>query len=398
MKILIADDDAMTRVALRKNLKKWGYEVVEARDGAEAWKVFAEDDPPRLAILDWMMPEVEGIEICGRLGGNKDFPFVYTILLTSKTDKDDIVKALDSGAYDFLSKPVHAGELRSRIAVGARLVEAEDRLLENAREIQKARESAESANIKIMDSIRYANMIQRSLLPNLDELKKSFPNSFFIWMPKDIVGGDIIYTDSFENGFVFAVIDCTGHGVPGAFMTMIASSAMRRITRDERCHQPNEILKRLNFIVKTSLQQDTEYALSDDGMDAAICFVNSEKSSLTFAGSRLPLYCTHNGDITLIKGDRHSIGYKRSDLNFNFTNHSVRIEKGMSFYVATDGFPDQLGGKKNISFGKRRLQKLLIENTKLPFDKQPDILIEAFNAYKKDNERQDDLTVIGFGF
>ena len=137
MKILVAEDDAMTRLALSKNLEKWGYEVVAVEDGASALKVLLGDEPPRIAILDWVMPGREGIEICKELSRSTDRPLIYTILQTIKKDKSDIVAALDQGAYDFLSKPVHVGELRSRIAVGARLVKAEDQIREYAREMER---------------------------------------------------------------------------------------------------------------------------------------------------------------------------------------------------------------------------------------------------------------------
>ncbi|QTA90361.1 SpoIIE family protein phosphatase [Desulfonema magnum] len=284
------------------------------------------------------------------------------------------------------------------------------RLEQTEAELKKSKEAAEAANRKVMESIQYAKMIQRSLLPDPDRVKCYFPHSFFIWMPRDILGGDILFFDSFEDGIVGAVIDCTGHGVPGAFMTMIASSGLRRIIRDEGCRDPSEILRRLNFIVKTSLQQDTGYALSDDGMDAGIFSIQpaisdqkTEKQttdaySLTFAGARLPLIYIHNGEVCFIKGDRQSIGYKRSDLNFNFTNHKITIDKNMSFYIFTDGFTDQLGGERDRRFGSRRFRNLLKENARLPFEKQRDVLLQAFNAYQGENERQDDVTVAGFCF
>ncbi|MCP4349229.1 MAG: diguanylate cyclase [Desulfobacterales bacterium] len=137
MKLLIAEDDSMTRLALRKNLKRWGYDVLETKDGAEAWNMLSAEDPPRIAILDWMMPGMEGIDICKLLHESDKTPFIYTILLTSRADKEDIVEALDNGAYDFLSKPVHSAELRSRIAVGVRLVEADDKLREYAAEMER---------------------------------------------------------------------------------------------------------------------------------------------------------------------------------------------------------------------------------------------------------------------
>ena len=127
----------MTRLALSKNLEKWGYEVVAVENGTLALEVLLDDEPPRIAILDWLMPGREGVDICRELSRSDDGPLIYTILQTIKTDKADLVAALDQGAYDFLSKPVHVGELRSRIAVGARLVNAEDQIREYAKEMER---------------------------------------------------------------------------------------------------------------------------------------------------------------------------------------------------------------------------------------------------------------------
>jgi signal transduction histidine kinase len=130
MKLLIADDELSTRVFLRHCAAKWDYELVEAADGLEALSMLRETEPPRIAVLDWMMPGLDGVEICSRLNAQDNGPLIYTILLTGRSDKEDVIHALDHGAHDFLSKPVHIGELQSRIAVGRRLVEAHDRLLE----------------------------------------------------------------------------------------------------------------------------------------------------------------------------------------------------------------------------------------------------------------------------
>ena len=289
-------------------------------------------------------------------------------------------------------------EIEERKRIETELQKAKTYLENVFKKAESARNIAEDANKKIMESIRYAKMIQASLLPNLDNIRLHLPDSFFIWMPRDIVGGDIIFADSVDEGFIIAVIDCTGHGVPGAFMTMIASSSLRRIIKDEGCHDPGEILKRLNFIVKTSLHQDTEYALSNDGLDAAICFVKPKKAGLVFAGARLPLIYIRDNEVNVIKGDRQSIGYKRSDLNFEFTNQEVRIEKRMSFYMASDGFVDQLGGENRRRFGSRRFRELLRENAHSPFEEQRDMMLQTFNEHKGKNETQDDVTMVGFGF
>ncbi|RKZ82945.1 MAG: hypothetical protein DRR19_19845 [Candidatus Parabeggiatoa sp. nov. 1] len=263
---------------------------------------------------------------------------------------------------------------------------------------ERAREAAEAVNKMMMASIQYAKIIQTALLPNMEPVKTYLPNSFFLWEPKAIVGGDIIYAEAFEDSLIVAVIDCTGHGVPGAFMTMVASTNLRRITRDENCRDPADILKRLNFLVKTSLQQDTEHAKSDDGLDAAICWFKPKENVLLFAGAKLPLYHIHNEQISVITGDKQSLGYKKSKLDFTFTTHTIEIEAGMFFYMSTDGFLDQLGGPKRFSFGKKRFKQLLQDNCHNDFDEQSDKMLGAFKEYKGNNDRLDDVTVVGFGF
>ena len=145
MKILVAEDDGMTRLALTKNIEKWGYTVIAVDDGQRAYDLLSDMDAPRLAILDWIMPKMEGIEICRKLAERTGKPLVYTILLTVKKEKEDIIEALDCGAHDFLSKPVHVGELRSRVAVGVRLLEAEDKIKDYAREIEAKNQALEQA-------------------------------------------------------------------------------------------------------------------------------------------------------------------------------------------------------------------------------------------------------------
>lgn len=143
MKVLIADDDASTRIAVSRLVRKWGYEDIPVSDGNQAWELLGADNPPRIAVLDWMMPGLEGVEICRLLQEKPDDPFIYVILLTSKRETPDLVYALDNGAHDFVTKPVHPEELRSRIAVGRRLVESEDKLLRYAHEMERLAQERE---------------------------------------------------------------------------------------------------------------------------------------------------------------------------------------------------------------------------------------------------------------
>lgn len=270
----------------------------------------------------------------------------------------------------------------------------EKKVEERTKELNKALVKVKSANRQMTASIRYARNIQVSLLPNPEEIKTNLPNSFFLWMPRDIVSGDIFYIDFFDDSFILAVVDCTGHGIPGAFMTMIASSGLRRIIKDEGETDPSTILKQLNFFVKTSLQQDMDYSLSDDGLDAAICLVTKKK--LTFAGARLPVVYAMDNKAEMIKGDRKSIGYKRSNLNFDFTSHNIDIVDGMSFYLYTDGFIDQPGGEKRRSMGRKKFMAMIEACSEKPFDEQKEFLLSAFKEHRKENEVVDDITVVGF--
>ncbi len=270
---------------------------------------------------------------------------------------------------------------------------------ERTKELHVSLQNVEKANQKIMQSIQYAKLIQYALLPNKDEMRAWLPHHFIIWMPRDVVGGDMFFMEFLQDRFILGVIDCTGHGVPGAFMTMIASSILTRIIRDDRCTDPGEILQQLNMMVKNLLHQDhASTPLSDNGMDAAICCIKPRENALVFAGAKLPLLYTKGGHVHIIKGDRHSVGYRRSDENFVFTNHQLTIERDMSYYLLTDGYIDQLGGSKYARFGTRRFRNLLREHSEKPFGQQEKILLRTFNEFKGDNERQDDVTVVGFGF
>jgi len=449
IKVLLVDDQAFIGKIIGRMLESEEdidfYYSQSARDALR----MADKISPTVILQDLVMPEIDGLHMVYYFRAKTHTCHTPLIVLSADEDPQVKAEAFALGANDYMVKPPDKIELVARIRYHSRAFlnrvqrddahrrveertselrstnerlrdeiaerqRTEEALRESKKKVEEERETAETANLKIMDSIRYAQLIQSSLLPNPENIKTFVPDSFFIWMPRDIVGGDFIFTDCFDDGFIIAVIDCTGHGVPGAFMTMIASFGLKKITKSEGWRDPAKILQRLSFLVKTTLQQDTDYALSDDGLDAAICFIRGQPSvvghslsaaddlsdnpELIFAGAKLPLICVHNDELNLIKGDKKSIGYRKSKLNFEFTNHTIRIEKGMSFYMFSDGFVDQLGGEKERRFGTGRLKKLLEENAHLSFETQRRILHQAFNKYRGENEIQDDVTVVGFGF
>ncbi|MBF0622364.1 MAG: response regulator [Magnetococcales bacterium] len=274
--------------------------------------------------------------------------------------------------------------------------EVEARLAESNRKLNTMLERVERANRKVIDSIQYAKRIQQAILPHSERFFRNLPDSFLLWLPRDIVSGDLYFTEFHSDWAILAVLDCTGHGVPGAFMTMIANASLKQIIVDEREHDPAKILYRLNRLVKEALRQDTGETTSDDGLDASICFIDKANHQLIHAGARLGLFHLRNGKAIQIKGDRMSIGYRRSDIHFEFNHHVISLNEHDAFYMATDGLADQAGGDKGFPFGHRRFIKLLEQNHRVPISEQGTLINDALHHYQGKNERRDDITVIGF--
>jgi len=272
----------------------------------------------------------------------------------------------------------------------------EHKVVERTQELHESLRHVEAANQKIMESIEYAKLIQHALLPNWEEFQARFPHSFLLWQPRDVVGGDMFFAELSKDRCLIAALDCTGHGVPGAFMTMIASSTLSRIVRDEQCCNPAAVLQRLNSVIKQVLHQNHTSKLSDNGLDAAICAIDFPSKTLVFAGAKLALFLVRNGEIEMIKGDRQSIGYKRSPEQFDFTNHQIVFNRDTNFYIATDGYLDQIGQETGARFGTQRFKALLTKQYQHSFADQREAFISAFDAYRGKRERLDDVTVLGF--
>ena len=272
-------------------------------------------------------------------------------------------------------------------------------------ELNKAKQEIEESHKHTRDSIEYAALIQQALIPEANLFPKYFSDSFALWTPKDVVGGDIYFFEELrhEDECLLFVIDCTGHGVPGAFVTMLVKAIERQIVSNilynpDEVVSPAKLLSIFNRSMKHLLKQENEDSISNAGFDGAIIYINKNEKQLKYAGSNTPLFCIENNQLKTIKGDKHSIGYKKSDRDFVYKDEIVSIEPDTCFYLTTDGYVDQNGGEKGFPFGKRRFSKLLEENYRLPFEEQKIILLSELLAYQKNEDRNDDVTVIGFKF
>ena len=268
-------------------------------------------------------------------------------------------------------------------------------------------------NHLIMESINYARVIQSSFLrASRQDMASSLNDYFMIWDPRDTVGGDYLYFRRFDDGYFFAVIDCTGHGVPGAFMTLIMASYLNNLLTEDNRHDPAALLGRMNRSVKQALgqiegQQQTEHDdhhdeghRSDDGMDAAFGWVDTTTHTLTYAGAKTPLFYLHPGDaeVQTLDGPRTGVGYTDTPIDFVWENRNLALQPGTAIYVTTDGIIDQVGEAKRISYGKRRLHQTILAARNLPMSAQQHEIREPFLAHQGTQPRRDDVSMFAFRY
>ncbi|MBI2270069.1 MAG: SpoIIE family protein phosphatase [Bacteroidetes bacterium] len=266
------------------------------------------------------------------------------------------------------------------------------------RELEESYRIIQEHNKDVLNSLNYAKKIQTAILPPLDLIRKNLPGSFVLYSPKDIVSGDFYFFHELKpkKRFFIATCDCTGHGVPGALMSMIGNNLLDHIIPSNPDIVPAEVLNQMNRGVVNALKQEGKYSETRDGMDVSLCLVDLEHNTIDFAGANRPLYVVRDKAIMEYKGDKRPIG-GYEDTAQSYTNHHIAIEKGDRFYMFSDGYADQFGGPNSKKFLIKNLQQLLIEIAGLDFNIQHKRLYESHKSWKGSNEQTDDVLVIGFG-
>lgn len=266
-------------------------------------------------------------------------------------------------------------------------------------EIEKQKEIAESQRDQIAyqkkhitDSIEYAQKIQTAILPSL-ELFSDRLDHFVLYKPRDIVSGDFYWVDTVDEKQIIITADCTGHGVPGAFMSMLGVTQLNEIVINRKVTAPDEILNQLREIVIDALNQKSTDSELKDGMDMTVCTIDYKKNRLYFAGANNPLYHIRNGELTEIKGDKMPVAIH--ELMPDFTLHELELEKGDTFYTFSDGYVDQFGGPSQKKFLSRNFKTLLIKIQDFPMMKQGKELDNVFEKYREGLEQIDDVVVVG---
>ncbi len=295
-------------------------------------------------------------------------------------------------------------ELEQKVADRTREIEQQkeeitaqrDSLADKNNRLEAAYHKIELQNQHITDSIQYARQIQRAVLPPYEYIDKLFPESFVLFRPKDIVSGDFYWARE-VNGFrVLVAADCTGHGVPGAFMSLLSMSSLNEIVTSETVDNAGAILDDLREYIKKSLRQTGKEGEQKDGIDLSICVYNPDKEQLDVAGANNSLVLIRDNEVQIIKADRMPIGIYRKE--FPFTNHTIDIKKDDVVYMFSDGYPDQFGGPKGRKFLAKKFRQVLHEIHQMPLNDQKAHLETTLVEWMEGVEQVDDILVVGIKF
>ncbi len=400
--LLLVDDQNIVASAVKRMLE--GHDDIHfhyCQDPSMALQT-AMEISPTVILLDLIMPGINGLTLVKFFRANSNLKDIPIVVMSMKEDGKTKADAFKTGADDYMVKLPDKIEFIARVrhqsALGQkRKLELE--LAEKTLEIQKQNEIIEEKNRQITSSIEYAKNIQQSILPQNEKIEEEFKDSFVIFLPKDIVSGDFYWFNNIDDLIFIAALDCTGHGVPGAFMSLIGNSLLNQIVNENKIYSPEIILEELHKGVRKVLKQEERGSNSRDGMDVAFCVIEKKNNKISFAGARRPLFLIKgkSRELIEIKGDRKSIGGRQKEEKRIFEKKEIEYISGDTIYMFSDGFVDQQNEDEK-KFGIKKLREVINTINSKSLKEQKKILLEELEDHKKKWEQQDDITILGIKF
>jgi DNA-binding response OmpR family regulator len=446
--ILIVED-SLTQAGQIKYLLEYNqFEVVVAYNGQEALTWLSQNEPS-LIISDILMPVMGGFELCEKIKSDNRTKDIPVILLTSLSDLGEVIEGLSCGADSFITKPYDKSFLidnirkilneksvpssgpdnsgveinyggkkkiittepqkmvklllsiyQGAIFKNSELIKTRDELRQMNEKLEDLVEARtkdlkviESKNELINNSIQYAHKIQSAVLKTPQKGSDFFKEMFCLHIPRDTVSGDFYWFYKADNRLIVCVFDCTGHGVPGAFMSMLGVTLLSETVISENILEPHLILNRLREKMISALGQKGIYFEVNDGMDGAVISYDQKTGLLTYSGAFNPIYIIHEKIITELKGNSMSLAYEENMPDF--TSQKMILESEDTIYMFTDGYSDQFGGLKSKKFCRSKFREFLLNINDKPLELQQQLLLDSHLKWKGIEEQVDDITVVG---
>lgn len=382
LKILLVEDSEMDANLLLRFLKREKIIFTHSRVWSKDEYILAlKENSYDIIIADHSLPQFSGMEAFRILKKDKiNTPF---ILVTGTVSENLLAEYAKEGIDDYILKD-------NLLRLPSAIVN-----IISKKKIEELHTKLEAAHTSIKDSINYAKKIQNAMLPDTALFSSTFPDSFGLFKPKDTLSGDFYWLKKEEETFFIAVADCTGHGIPGALMSMVGIEKLNQAVI--KSHDPSQILKQLNESIEVALCQSSLHEHSRDGMDIALCSFDKENGALKFAAANRPLWIIRKGqnEVEEIKGSKRAIGGLATGLDPNFDSHEIKLHRGDTFYIFSDGFADQFGGDYNKKLTSKRFKQVLLDIQKLTMPEQEKYLTNFLDDWKAGCEQVDDVLVIG---
>ncbi|MCK4662581.1 MAG: SpoIIE family protein phosphatase [Bacteroidales bacterium] len=408
-KVLIVDDEKAIHAVIRLALDDFIFKNKEiqffvANSAFEAKDILKQNPDIALILLDVVMESnTAGLELVKFIRKELENHFIQIVLWTGQpgqAPKREVIFSYEINDYKTKIE-LNDDNIFTVVLASLRTYDAiitlesfrqslEQKVIERTKEVVTQKE-------KITNSIQYARNIQNAILPSEKAICKITMDYFIFFRPRDIVSGDF-YWFSEQNGKLFlAAVDCTGHGVPGAFMSMIGNTLLNEIVNEKKIYTPSKILEKLNASIIYALSQDEKQEhSSDDGMNISLCCIDKTLNEIQISSAIQDVIIINNNEIKTIHGDIYSIGGVLSiKQDAHFTDHIEKIKKGTTIYLFSDGFQDQFNWESKKKFTLKRLKDLLFENRHLKMQEQYKKLVAAFENWKGDFKQVDDVLVMG---
>ena len=403
--ILYIDDEEDNLTVFNSTFRR-SYKVHLALSGREGLEIMKKNDI-HLVITDQRMPDMTGVQFLEQI--IPLYPDCIRMILTGFSDVKAITQAINKGrVYRYITKPWSKEEFKSTMD---RALEVYNLKQDNKKLILDLKEANQNLEQKVInrtrqieqqkkditDSIHYASRIQSALLPPEKELDRLLPSYFILNKPRDIVSGDYYWVSQKDNKVIIAVADATGHGVPGAFMSILGIAFLNEIIIKTEKVIANEILNELREKLTRSLHQTGSKGEARDGMEMALCVVDFQRNKLQYSGALRPLYFIRNNELNEIKGDFMPIGVYDDDEN-SFSNKELHFRDDDRLYLFSDGYVNQIGGPGRKTFRSQNFKQLLLDIHQRPLPEQKQSLEKVYEEWKHDMDQVDDIMVMGLMF